>query len=90
MVIFGMCYRKSNSIFFVGYLSPTRRYDAKGKDAHRYECNGWTTGIQGDERKGQHEYVVQGDTAVQYQVNDILQVTGAFRECFEKRVLGRD
>ncbi|MEO8326609.1 MAG: hypothetical protein ABI618_12210 [Nitrospirota bacterium] len=54
-----------------------------------YEFNGWTTGIQGDERKGQHENVVQGDIAVRYHVNDILQLTGGFqgahrKESFEK------
>lgn len=57
--------------------------------ALHYEFNGWTTGIEGDERKGQHENVVQGDIAVRYQVNDLLQLTGGFqgahrKESFEK------
>ncbi|MEO8324734.1 MAG: hypothetical protein ABI618_02720 [Nitrospirota bacterium] len=54
-----------------------------------YEFNGWTTGIQGDERKGQHENVIQGDIAFRYQVNNMLQVTAGFqgsrrKESFEE------
>ena len=59
--------------------------------ALHYEFNGWTTGIQGDERKGQHENVVQGDIEFQYRVNENLQMTagiqGAYRkESFEERL----
>lgn len=56
-----------------------------------YEFNGWTTGIQGDERKGQHENVIQGDIASRYSVNEVLQLTAGFqgshrKESFEKRL----
>lgn len=54
-----------------------------------YEFNGWTTGIQGDERKGQHENVIQGDIVSRYRVNEGLQLTAGFqgahrKESFEK------
>jgi len=57
--------------------------------ALHYEFNGWTTGIEGDERKGEHENIVQGDIAARYQVNEALQVTAGFqgahrKESFEK------
>lgn len=52
--------------------------------ALHYEFNGWTTGIQGDERKGQHENVIQGDIGVRYHVNDNLQVTAGFQGAHRK------
>ena len=57
--------------------------------AIHYEFNGWTTGIEGDERKGEHENIVQGDIAARYQVNEAFQVTAGFqgahrKESFEK------
>ena len=52
--------------------------------ALHYEFNGWTTGISGDERKGQHENVVQGDIAVRYRVNKVLQVTAGFQGSHRK------
>jgi len=52
--------------------------------AVHYEFNGWTTGISGDERRGQHENVVQGDIGLRYQVNNILQVTGGFQGAHRK------
>jgi hypothetical protein len=57
--------------------------------ALHYEFNGWTTGIEGDERRGQHENVVQGDIAVRYQVNDILQITGGFQGAHRKESFER-
>ncbi len=52
--------------------------------AVHYEFNGWTTRISGDERRGQHENVIQGDIAVRYQVNETLQVTTGFQVAHRK------
>ena len=52
--------------------------------ALHYEFNGWTTGIAGDERKGQYENVVQGDIAARYHVTDALQVTAGFQGAHRK------
>ena len=52
--------------------------------ALHYEFNGWTTGILGDERKGQHENVIQGDIAARYRVNEVLQVTAGFQGSHRK------
>jgi hypothetical protein len=52
--------------------------------AMHYEFNGWTSSISGDERKGQHENVVQGDIGVRYHVNDTLQVTTGFQGSHRK------
>jgi len=52
--------------------------------AVHYEFNGWTTGISGDERKGEHENIIQGDIAVRYRVNDTLQVTYGFQGAHRK------
>ena len=52
--------------------------------ALHYEYNGWTTGIEGDERKGQHENVIQGDIAVRYQVNQAFQMTAGFQGAHRK------
>ena len=52
--------------------------------ALHYEFNGWTTGISEDERKGQHENVIQGDIAVRYRVNEVLQVTAGFQGSHRK------
>jgi hypothetical protein len=52
--------------------------------ALHYEFNGWTTGIPGDERKGEHENIVQGDIAIRYQVNETFQVTAGFQGAHRK------
>jgi len=52
--------------------------------ALHYEFNGWTTGIQGDERNGQHENVIQGDIAARYRVNKTLQLTAGFQGSHRK------
>jgi hypothetical protein len=52
--------------------------------ALHYEFNGWRTDIQGDERNGQHENVIQGDIIVRYHVNHALQVTAGYQEAFRK------
>ncbi len=52
--------------------------------ALHYEFNGWTTDIQGDERNGQHENVVQGDIIVRYQVNQAFQMTVGYQEALRK------
>ncbi|MDH4193610.1 MAG: hypothetical protein OEY80_13035 [Nitrospirota bacterium] len=52
--------------------------------ALHYEFNGWTTGISEDERKGQHENVIQGDIAARYRVNEVLQVTAGFQGSHRK------
>ena len=49
-----------------------------------YEFNGWTTGIAGDERKGQHENLVQGDIATRYQVTEAIQTTAGFQAAYRK------
>ena len=49
-----------------------------------YEYNGWTTGIDGDERKGQHENIVQGDLALRYRVAQAFQVTAGFQGAHRK------
>jgi hypothetical protein len=49
-----------------------------------YEFNGWTTGIDGDERKGQHENLVQGDIATRYQVTEAIQMTAGFQAAYRK------
>ena len=43
--------------------------------AVHYEFNGYTTGIEGDERKGEHENVVQGDIFTTWKVTDIIELT---------------
>ena len=52
--------------------------------ALHYEFNGWTTDIQGDERNGQHENVIQGDITVRYHVSQALQMTAGYQEAFRK------
>ncbi|MEX2493234.1 MAG: hypothetical protein WD425_15895 [Nitrospirales bacterium] len=52
--------------------------------ALHYEFNGWTTRIPGDERKGEHENIVQGDIVLQYQVNETLQMTAGFQGAHRK------
>ena len=49
-----------------------------------YEFNGWTTGIDGDEGKRQHENIVQGDIATRYQVTDAIQVMVGFQGAYRK------
>ena len=56
-----------------------------------YEFNGYTTGIEGDERRGQNEKVVQGDIATRYQATEAIQLTAGFqrahrKESFEKKL----
>ncbi len=52
--------------------------------ALHYEFNGWTTDIQGDERNGQHENIIQGDIIVRYHVNQAFQMTAGYQEAFRK------
>ncbi|MDR4493954.1 MAG: hypothetical protein R3B74_05970 [Nitrospirales bacterium] len=52
--------------------------------ALHYEFNGWTTGISGDERQGEHENVLQGDIALRHQVNESFQVTAGFQGAYRK------
>ena len=49
-----------------------------------YEFNGWTTGIEGDERNGEHENIVQGDIATRYQVTEAIQLTAGFQAAYRK------
>jgi len=49
-----------------------------------YEFNGWTTGIEEDERKGEHENLVQGDIATRYQVTESIQMTAGFQAAYRK------
>jgi hypothetical protein len=56
-----------------------------------YEFNGYTTGIEEDERKGQNEKVIQGDIGARYQVTKAIQLTAGFqaayrKESFEKKL----
>lgn len=52
--------------------------------ALHYEFNGWTTGIEGDERKGQHENILQGDIVVRYQASEDVQITSGFQGAHRK------
>jgi hypothetical protein len=52
--------------------------------AVHFEFNGWAADIQGDERNGQHENVIQGDIIVRYHVNQAFQVTAGYQEAFRK------
>jgi hypothetical protein len=52
--------------------------------ALHYEFNGWTTGISGDERNGEHENIVQGDIALWYQVNETFHCTAGFQGAYRK------
>jgi hypothetical protein len=52
--------------------------------ALHYEFNGWTTGIEGDERKGEHENIVQGDIAVRYWMTEAFQMTAGFQGAHRK------
>ena len=59
--------------------------------AVHYEFNGWTTGIEEDERKGEDETVVQGDIATSYQITDTIQLRVGFqaarrKESFEDKL----
>jgi hypothetical protein len=49
-----------------------------------YEFNGWTTGIEGDERKGQHENIAQGDIVTRYQATQAIQMTVGFQAAYRK------
>lgn len=49
-----------------------------------YEYNGWTTGIEGDERKGEHETIVQGDIAIRYRVTQAFQMAAGFQGAHRK------
>jgi len=49
-----------------------------------YERNGWTTGIVGDRRNGEHEDIVQGDIALRYQVTEAASVTAGFQGAHRK------
>jgi hypothetical protein len=49
-----------------------------------YEFNGWTTGIEGDERKGQHENLVQGDMVTRYQITKAFQMTAGLQGAYRK------
>ena len=52
--------------------------------ALHYEFNGWTTGLEGDERKGEHENIIQGDIVMRYQANETIQITGGFQGAHRK------
>jgi hypothetical protein len=52
--------------------------------AVHYEYNGWTTGIEEDERRGQNEKLVQGDIATRYQVTEAIQMTAGFQAAYRK------
>lgn len=52
--------------------------------ALHYEFNGWTTGIPGDERRGEHENILQGDIAFGYRVNEALRLTAGFQGAYRK------
>jgi hypothetical protein len=49
-----------------------------------YEFNGWTTGIEEDERKGEHENLVQGDIGTRYQITEAIQMTAGFQAAYRK------
>jgi len=49
-----------------------------------YEFNGWTTGIEGDERNGEHEKIVQGDVLTTYKVTDAIELTAGFQAAYRK------
>ena len=52
--------------------------------ALHYEFNGWTTGIPGDERNGEHENIIQGDIALWYRVNETFHCTAGFQGAHRK------
>lgn len=52
--------------------------------ALHYEFNGWTTGIAGDERNGEHENIIQGDIGLRYRVNEAFHLTAGFQGAHRK------
>ncbi len=52
--------------------------------AMHYEFNGWTTGIQGDPRKGQHEDIIQGDLQLRFQPSKTLDLMVGFQGAHRK------
>jgi len=49
-----------------------------------YEFNGWTTGIDEDERNGEHENIVQGDILTTYKVTDAIGLQAGFQAAYRK------
>ena len=49
-----------------------------------YEFNGWTTGIVGDERNGEHEQVVVGDIGLLYELTEAIELTAGFQGAYRK------
>lgn len=73
-----------NNHFVTGELGIEMTKNIQLEMALHYEFNGWTTDIQGDERNGQHENVIQGDIVVRYHVSQTLQMTAGYQEAFRK------
>jgi hypothetical protein len=73
-----------NNHFVTGELGIEMTKNIAMEMALHYEFNGWTTNIQGDERNGQHENVIQGDIIVRYHVNQTFQMTAGYQEAFRK------
>ena len=61
--------------------------------AVHYELNNWTSGFTGDERRGAHEDIYQGEVRLAYRLTDSLQGFGGFqysirKESFEPHSIG--
>jgi hypothetical protein len=57
-----------------------------------FERNNWTSGIEGDERKGGHETVWQGEVTFRYRVGERVALLAGFqraqrRQSFEEEVV---
>ncbi len=52
--------------------------------AIHYEFNGYTTGIEDDERNGEHENVLQGDILVTWGVTNTIDLSAGFQAAFRK------
>lgn len=55
-----------------------------------YERNNWTSGIPGDERKGGHENIVQGEMILIRQVSEHVRVFGGFQRSTRKQSFEAD
>lgn len=49
-----------------------------------YERNGFTTGIDDDERNGEHEDVLSGDIGVVYELTDTAELSTGFQTAYRK------
>ena len=58
--------------------------------AAHYERNNWTSGIPGDERKGQHENIVQGEMILVREVTDHIRIFGGFQRSNRKESFETD